>query len=245
MPQEANDRTKAIKQFSRFAHHYDTYNVIQTEVARELVERISPNDKYHTIIDMGSGSGQVYKNLKKNHIVFDQFIALDSSEEMLSCHPNDPSILKIQADFNKDATYEYFTMPKEHNLLLSSSALQWSEDLEFVFSHLSQIATKAKFAIFTSKTFKTLHQTANIHSPIYTPENLREAIGKYYDANFELKEYRLTFENVRDMFNYIKKSGVSGGEKQLSYKQVKSLMNQYPLDYLEFEVLFVEATSLA
>jgi malonyl-CoA O-methyltransferase len=47
------------------------------------------------------------------------------------------------------------------------------------------------------------------------------------------------------MFRYIKKSGVSGGEKQLSYKQMKMLMEKYPLNYLEFEVLFVEATSLA
>lgn len=47
------------------------------------------------------------------------------------------------------------------------------------------------------------------------------------------------------MFKYIKKSGVSGGEKQLSYKETKQLMHTYPLSYLEFEVLFVEGTSLA
>ncbi len=73
---------------------------------------------------------------------------------------------------------------------------------------------------------------------------MRETIEKYYHAEFELKEYRLYFETVREMFNYIKKSGVSGGEKQLTYKQTKQLMKTYPLDYLEFEVLFVEATSL-
>jgi len=41
------------------------------------------------------------------------------------------------------------------------------------------------------------------------------------------------------MLRYIKESGTSGGEKQLSYKQTKRLLDQYPLDYLEFEVLFV------
>jgi len=46
------------------------------------------------------------------------------------------------------------------------------------------------------------------------------------------------------MFRYIKKSGVSGGEKQLSYKQIKHLMKAYPLDYLEFEVLFIKADSM-
>jgi aminopeptidase N len=64
------------------------------------------------------------------------------------------------------------------------------------------------------------------------------------DATFELKEYRLYFETVREMFNYIKKSGVSGGDQQLTYTQTKQLMKQYPLDYLEFEVLFVKGVSL-
>ena len=69
-------------------------------------------------------------------------------------------------------------------------------------------------------------------------------ITKYYNANFQLNSYQLEFETTREMFKYIKKSGVSGGEKQLSYRQIKQLMENYPLKYLEFEVLFVEATPL-
>ena len=90
-----------------------------------------------------------------------------------------------------------------------------------------------------------MHETAQITSPIYSEGVLRETIEKYYGAAFELKKYKLHFESVREMFNYIKKSGVSGGEKQLTYKQTKKLMKNYSLDYLEFEVLFVKAASLA
>lgn len=43
------------------------------------------------------------------------------------------------------------------------------------------------------------------------------------------------------MFDYIKKSGVSGGEKRLTISQTKKLIKEYHLDYLEFEVLFVIA----
>jgi len=42
------------------------------------------------------------------------------------------------------------------------------------------------------------------------------------------------------MFKYIKKSGVSGGEKKLSYKEIKKLINNYPLNYLEFEILVLK-----
>jgi len=241
VPIRENKESKVVKQFARFAHQYNSYNVIQAEVARRLVDKL-PMKKYATILDMGCGSGEVYKNIKKRKISFDSFIALDSASEMLTLHPSHTSIKKIVADFNNLETYQNLHIEKD-TLLLSSSALQWSKDLEFSFAQISQKVNKVYFAMFTANTFKTLHKTAQIESPIYAPEVLKKSIEKYYDASFELKEYKLEFKSVRDMFHYIKKSGVSGGEKQLSYRQIKELMSQYPLEYLEFEVLFVDATS--
>ena len=234
--------SNVIQEFSRFAHQYDTYNVIQAEVAKSLAEQL-PHTHYTTIIDIGCGSGEVYKNIEKADVSFDRFIALDSSEKMLELHPPGPKIEKICADFNKPETFETFAL-EEPSLILSSSALQWSIDLDFTLSEISQKASEAYFTIFTSNTFKTLHRTANVTSPIYSENVLRSTIEKYYTAMFEVKEYRLYFESVREMFNYIKKSGVSGGEKQLTYQQTKQLMKRYPLEYLEFEVLFVKARSL-
>ncbi len=116
--------------------------------------------------------------------------------------------------------------------------------MDLTFSRLSNKASKGYFAIFTSSTFKTLHKVAEIKSPIYSETELKETISRYYNATFETRNYSLHFDSVRDMFRYIKKSGVSGGEKKLSYKQMKYLMKVYPLDYLEFEVLFVKADLL-
>ncbi|TNF45497.1 MAG: methyltransferase domain-containing protein [Epsilonproteobacteria bacterium] len=234
--------SNAIQEFSRYAHEYNTYNVIQSEVAETLVKQLA-SSHFTTLMDMGCGSGEVYKNLEKYNVSFDHFIALDSSKEMLAIHPSNEKVEKICADFNRTDTFEKFTLPKDA-LFLSSSALQWSKDLDFTLFEISKKVTQAYFTMFTSNTFKTLHQTAQITSPIYSVEILKETIERYYHASFELKEYKLHFETVKEMFNYIKKSGVSGGEKQLTYKQTKELMKHYPLDYLEFEVLFVEARPL-
>lgn len=229
----------AVKEFSRFAKTYETHNIIQEEVAHTLVGNISEK-MYHTIVDIGCGSGAVYKNILKRKIHFDCYIALDSSEEMLVLHPEDKNVKKICANFNMRDTYQSFNLVG-NSILLSSSALQWSKELDFIFENLSKKSNQVYFAIFTSNTFKTLHETANIQSPIYSVEYLKESIEKYYDVKFEVKTYKLYFETVRDMFRYIKKSGVSGGEKQLTYKQIKQLMHTYPLNYLEFEVLFVKS----
>ena len=234
--------SNAIQEFSRYAHEYNTYNVIQAEVAASLVKML-PSQHFTTVMDMGCGSGEVYKNLENIDLTFDHFIALDSSQEMLGIHPSDKRVEKICSDFNRSETFKKFTLEND-SLFLSSSALQWSRDLDFTFSEISKKVTHAYFAIFTSNTFKTMHQTACITSPIYSTDILKSTINRYYKAIYELREYKLHFKSVREMFNYIKKSGVSGGEKQLTYKQTKELMKNYPLDHLEFEVLFVEARPL-
>jgi len=232
--------SKVIKEFSRFAHQYNHYNTIQMQVAKRLVSLI-PQVHYVSILDMGCGSGQIYKNLEAKAISFDSMTVLDSSKEMLAEHPQRNNITKVCANFNTDAFITALDQ-KSYDLLLSSSALQWSEDLDLTLSAIASLSQQAYFAIFTSGTFKTLHQTAEITSPIYDAKTLQDKILKYYDrAVFELHSYRLEFNSVRDMFRYIKKSGVSSGEKKLSYKETKALMKSYPLEYLEFEVLFVEA----
>jgi malonyl-CoA O-methyltransferase len=235
-------QSEVIREFSRFAHAYDSHNQIQQKVAKSLVATVT-TDNYKKIIDIGCGSGSVYQNLKIEKKLLEEFIALDSSEDMLAIHPDGINIKKICTDFDsKDAFNAMIEL--SDTLLISASSLQWSKDLDTLFSRLSQLSNQAYFAIFTANTFKTLHRVASLNSPIYSTKLLKKYINKYFDALYEVRHYQLEFETVKEMFRYIKKSGVSGGEKKLSYKEIKSLMDKYPLTYLEFEVLFVKATSL-
>lgn len=242
MPNKVKKQPSAVKGFSRFAHTYEQYNMIQAEVAKLLVSMLKEKH-YSTVIDIGCGSGAMIKNLKNRAIDFDRFIAVDLSKEMLALHPSEAHITKYCVDFNTQESFDKLSNDK-NALILSSSALQWSKDLDLTLSCLSRYGKRAYFAIFTSGTFKTLHQSAGIRSPIYDESEVRKVISKYYDASFILQTYQLTFPNVKEMFRYIQKSGVSGGERQLGYQKMKRLMEEYPLDYLEFEVLFVEATPL-
>ena len=66
-----------------------------------------------------------------------------------------------------------------------------------------------------------------------------EIADRHFDADYESVRYVLEFDSVRDMFRYIKRSGVSGGRRVLGYAQTRELMACYPIDYLEFEVLFI------
>ena len=230
---------KIVKEFSRFAEEYKKHNMIQVEVASRLTSMLGKK-RYRKVLDLGCGSGAVYDNVSKKNISIDTFIAFDFSQEMLNLHPSSSNVEKVCSDFNKKESFLAYKN-SEFDVLISASALQWSDNLSAVLESISSLANGYYFAFFTSKTFATLHQVAGITSPIYSTEFLVENLNKYYSYELEAVEYRLNFSSVREMFQYIKRSGVSGGTGQLSYRSMKQLMREYPLDYLEFEVVFVKA----
>ncbi len=229
-----------VKEFSRFAYEYNKYNVIQKEVAKRLTSYV-PKDIYNKVLDLGSGDGAIFNSFKENDIKFNRFIAFDFSKEMLAIHPTNEHIEKICMDFNQPDSFSTFNRD-EFDLLISSSALQWSRSLFSLLTTIAPIAKRHYFAFFTSNTFKTLHKTADISSPIYSREELIDTLDKVFKYEMEIVEYTLEFNSVYEMLKYIKRSGVSGGVKTLSYKQTKNLLDNYPLEYLEFEVLFVRVT---
>lgn len=234
MQREVDKSLNVVDEFSRFAHKYKEYNSVQSQVASYLSSRIEKKH-YTQILDLGCGDGELYKSLDEA-ISFEKFIALDYAKEMLLLHPTHPKIEKVYGDFS---TINALDIDYTQSLILSSSALQWSKDIEQILSSISHKSQNIYLSIFTSNTFKTLHQTASLSSPIYDKDSLKEMISKTIkNVSFETKTYTLTFDSTKEMLRYIKRSGVSGGEKRLSIKEIKQLIDNYPLNYLEFEILF-------
>jgi len=229
---------KVVKEFSRYAHEYNRYSVIQKAVAQKLCLLLEQKS-YDKILDIGAGDGAVYKNLLRQNISVENFVALDFSKEMLEIHPTHNNMQKLCLDFNKDDFSSYFN-PNQFDLIISSSALQWSSNLSSVLNEISHLADEFLFSFFTANTFKTLHRVLEIESPILKKEDILDALDMFFEYELEVVEYRMNFESVHEMLRYIKHSGVSGGRKQLSYMQIKNLISIYPLDYLEFEVMFIK-----
>jgi malonyl-CoA O-methyltransferase len=220
-----------LKEFSRFAHTYDHYNTIQRSVAKTLADMITTTPQ--RIVDLGAGSGTFYNTITWN---VDHYLAIDSAQTMLDHHPSNPNVEKLLYDFNDESLFEHLKIqPFDH--LVSASALQWSSNLEATCQQIKALNIPFSLAIFTNNTFKTLHKTARVTSPIRSPQSIADACKLPYT----LKQYELTFEKKEDIFTYIKKSGVSGGKQQLSFSAMKRLLKEYPLDHLEFEVMFIHS----
>ncbi len=226
---------KAVEtQFSKYANRYNSYNIIQQIVSKALVREITNKPK--RILELGCGSGQVFKNID---FPYDFYKAIDFSASMCDIHPKASNLDIVCLDFDSD---DFFSNIKgeKYDLVLSSSALQWSKNLPKIIKTLSCVSDVVNAVLFTSNTFKTIFEITNTTSPILDTSTITDAFSSRYNCEFEVLNYKLEFDNKKLLFDYIKNSGVSGDSNSMSFKEAKNLYKNYNLNYLEFEVIFIK-----
>ena len=129
---------KVKNQFSKYAKEYETHNIIQQIVAKSLIRELKFQPK--RILELGCGSGQVF-----NHISWEVefYKAIDASASMCELHPKSVNIEVKCLNFD---TQDFINEIRNdsYDIVLSSSALQWSNDLSKIVQHLSFITKKFK-----------------------------------------------------------------------------------------------------
>ena len=229
---------KVSQEFSKYAKSYKRYNIIQNKVIDHLLSKLSHlKNKPQNILDIGCGNGSLCNKIDWS---YKHFTGVDFAPGMLELHPKSKNIECVYGDFNDDSLFNKL-LSKNFDFVFSASALQWADELHKVFANIKALNAPVALAIFTSGTFKTINKTANLEPLLKSAEHIEELQKQYFDVNFEVVKYSLEFENTHDMFRYIKKSGVSGSRRVLSYKQTKELIRNYPLKYLEFEVVYISS----
>lgn len=227
---------KHIHEFSKNAYRYDEHTALQQSIAQELVAGIT--SKPRNVMDLGCGSGAVYKNITW---ALDTFVGVDSAQAMCERHPRSPHVVIVNEDF--DAPAFWSNLSSSYDAIISSSALQWSGDIEQLLRHISFTCKEGAFAIFTDKTFHSVYELSGLKTFLPRADTLVQTCEKYFTCKHEIKTFKLFFEDNLSLFRYIKKTGVSGGVKKLTFSQTKALIQNYPYDYLECEVLFVWGAS--
>lgn len=223
-------------QFSKYANEYKSHNIIQQICAKSLVRELKSKPK--RILELGCGSGQVFRNIDWE---IDFYKAIDASASMCELHPRTKNLEIKCLNFDTKDFLDEIKNDK-YDIVLSSSALQWSSNLSLIIETLSKITPEINAVLFTSNTFKSIQDITNTSSPILDEQSIKNAFSKYFNCEFETILYKLEFDNKKELFDYIKKSGVSG-EKSLSFEMAKKLYKEYSLNYLEFEVIFVKTIS--
>jgi len=197
------------KAFSLNAAAYEQVNIIQKRVVDELLSRIT--DRPERLLDIGCGSGGVYRALTWQPSCF---VGMDFAEGMLARHPKADNVTLLQRNFNTEDAFKGLDT-FDFDRIISASALQWANDLDSVLANIAALHAPVSLAIFTANTFKTLYQTANLPPLLHSKEETVKLLETHFKGEIEILEYTLTFSSVREMFRYMKQSGVGAGRTQI------------------------------
>ena len=220
-----------LNEFNKNAKTYRQNSALQRQVARELVGNITRRGKH--ILDLGAGDGAVFEAIDWQ---CESFLALEAAPNMLDLHPAAPEVMKLQRDFNQA---DFLKNLPHFDLLISSASLQWAQDLRKTLVQIAAATDNVALSIFTDKTFASLRKFAKTPLELPNAGDVIKTCKDLFNAKTFVKNYELIFSSARELFAYIKKTGVSGGARGLNFVQTKDLLLNYRSTRLEVEVVFV------
>lgn len=221
-------------QFDRYALSYSKNRDVQDEIAKKLLARLQIRD-YRKIIDIGCGDGALFESCSGGQEIF---LGVDASRKMCDLHEKRGGCVVMQGDFDDSAlTDKVLDCFGRFDLLLSSSALQWSKDIGSSISSLSGLSDKFAISVFTRGTFSSVRKFLGVDSFLPTSSEFERAIADFTVDDFWVESFKKEFESPKEAVRYIKYTGVSGGGNKISYQEAKRLYESGPKT-LEFEVAY-------
>lgn len=210
------DKNTVYKKFEKRIDDYPKHAIAQKEMAEKLVSLL-PQKKYSSILEIGSYSGFLTSEIKKN-IDYDRYLALDvvgKSKEYLKKIDDKIEFLKCDIE-NFETEYRF-------DLIISNASLQWCADFEGVINKLKKyLAEGGVLAIST-----------------FSPDNLKEikevfAVSLDYPDEMTIKdvfkedsiiikdEISLKFDNPLEVLRHLKYTGVNSLlVSPLKYHEIK------------------------
>jgi len=214
--------------FNKSAHSYDKHSMLQELISKKLLVRLSQLNIFpKNILDLGSGTGLngLYfdKKYKKSHI-----INYDFAENMLvNARKKKPNIIKNILGRNKLSYVcgdieELCFAPNSFDLIWSSSALQWCNDLPKILSMIETILRPGGLFIFSSfgpNTLKELrmidNNSVNMFTDINSITNMLVS-NKLLNPLLDAEDFIISYSTIEKFFKDIKGIGASSSSSQLS-----------------------------
>jgi malonyl-CoA O-methyltransferase len=152
------DKRRVAQHFAAAAAHYEDHDALQREVAARLVERLDyVNLAIERVLDLGSGTGRLGRLLARRYrraLLVESDLALPM---LLSARTRAPRWFSRHRHVCADAEKLPFA-PDSFDLVLSSLALQWCENLPEVFAGTRRALREGGLFLFTTLGPDTLRE---------------------------------------------------------------------------------------
>jgi malonyl-CoA O-methyltransferase len=228
---------KIARDFDEAASKYNKYAIAQDVILAKLIKMAEKFIKQDSqILDIGCGTGRFAHQFINNEVT--QF---DLSLEMLEIAKNGSKNL-VQGDMHnlpfKDESYD---------VVVSSMALQWSDNLSQAIDEIFRVAKKSGKVIIAIPIenslceLKEFSATCNIDMGIMNFINISmlEKILQNYNCNIVTNKFTLCFDSYKEMFASISKIGAKNKRlNQITKKQYLEIKNNAPVN-ITWDVAYI------
>tara|TARA_B100001057_G_scaffold500578_1_gene616426 strand:- start:2001 stop:2819 length:819 start_codon:yes stop_codon:yes gene_type:complete len=224
------DKMYKRKVFNRAANSYEEFSGLQDQISQSLLEKLEYlNINPTNILDLGCGTGKnglhFLNKFKKTSLV-----NFDLSENMLEQARKKLTTAPINY-LNKSTNFhvcgDMENVPFRDNLfdlVWSSSAIQWSDNLPIVLKHIKRVLKPNGFFIFSTFGPETLKELRMINEVLYNHPKTNNFLDLkrisdfvilegFENSSFDVKKYRLDYKSVEDILYDIKGVGATNGNK--------------------------------
>lgn len=159
------DKRIIKKRFNRAAKSYDNAAILQEEVLNRLLKRLQyMRHQPETIVDIGCATGKAIRGLQKQYPRA-RVHACEIAFEMLSQARSRYRLLARKRLVNADMEQLPFRA-QSFDLVFSSQALQWSNDLRATLAEFARISRPGALLLFSSLGPATLQELAHSYSAL-------------------------------------------------------------------------------
>lgn len=225
--------------FERAASSYDGAAVLQREIAKRMGERLDYiKQQPNRVLDAGSGTGYITKDLLKRYPKA-EVIAVDIAHNMTCKTMEQGSWLRKPKAVCADA--ERLPLKEDSiDFVISSLMLQWSNDLNKVFTGFHHVLAPnglLLFSTFGPETLTEIRQSwTEVDNKPHTNNfaDMHEIGDALLQAGFQdpvtdMEMITMTYANVRQLMRDIKQIGASNTDSNRS----KGLMGKAKIKAFE------------
>lgn len=218
---------KAVKRaFNRSASDYDRCAVLQAEVQRRLIERLDYlKVEPQWVLDLGCGTGQAITALGRKYRSA-KVVGLDLAEAMLHQASKQYRLFQRKRLINADLEKLPF-QDDSFDLVFSSLALQWSNDLRGAFRELKRVVRSGGVVMFSTLGVNSLHELRSSWSSIDPSPRVHQFMDMHDVGDVmlaagllqpvvDMEEITMTYRDFDALMQDIKGIGASNAERNRS-----------------------------
>lgn len=240
------DKNITRMHFERAANSYDGAAVLQREIAKRMGQRLDYiKQQPKRVLDVGCGTGYITNDLLKRYSKAD-IVALDLAHGMARKTQQQGSWLRKPKSICADAELLPFK-EDSFDFVISSLMLQWSNDLNKVFTGFHHVLAPNGLLLFSTFGPETLTEIKQSWSKIDNRPHTSDfadmhEIGDallqsgFIDPVTDMEMITMTYANVRQLMRDIKQIGASNTDSGRSKGLMgKSKLKAFEMAYEQFK----------